>query len=51
MNEEELIFRAYQRGLLRQLTALKAALKNKDNKAAENVLDELIADTKAGIED
>lgn len=51
MNEEELIFRAYQRGLLRQLNQQKEALQSKDYETAEKVLDRLIADTKADIED
>lgn len=51
VTEMDNMHRAYQRGLLRQLTVLKAALKNKDNQAAEKLLDELIEDTKADIED
>ena len=51
MAEEERMFRGYQRGLLRQLKALKAALQSKDYETAEKVLDRLIADTKADIED
>lgn len=49
--EEEKIFKAYQRGLLRQLKALKEALKNGDSEKAEKLLDRLIEDTKADIED
>lgn len=49
--EEEKIFKAYQRGLLRQLKALKEALKNGDKEKAEKLLDGLIEDTKADIED
>lgn len=51
MNEEELIFRAYQRGLLRQLNKQKQAMTSKDYEAAEKLLDDLILDTKAGIEE
>lgn len=51
MNEEANIFKAYQRGLLRQLVALKAARKSKDYEKAEKLLDRLIEDTKADIED
>lgn len=51
MNEEANIFKAYQRGLLRQLVALNAALKSKDYEKAEKLLDGLIEDTKADIED
>lgn len=49
--EEEKIFKAYQRGLLRQLKALKEALENGDSETAEKLLDRLIEDTKADIED
>lgn len=49
--EEEKIFKAYQRGLLRQLKALKEALKSGDSEKAEKLLDRLIEDTKADIED
>lgn len=47
MTEEELIFRAYQRGLLRRLIALKSA----DQETAAKLLDGLIEDTKADIAD
>ena len=49
--EEEKIFKAYQRGLLRQLKTLKKALKNGENETAEKLLDRLVEDTKADIED
>lgn len=49
--EEEKIFKAYQRGLLRQLKALKEALKNGDGENAEKLVDRLIEDTTADIED
>lgn len=51
MSEEERIFRGYQRGLLRQLKALKDALQSMDYETAEKLLDRLIEDTKADIED
>lgn len=51
MNEEILIFKSYLRSLMRQLKALKEALKNKDYERAEKLLDELIEDTKNNIED
>lgn len=51
MNEEELIFRAYQRGLLRQLNQQKEAMQSKDYAAAEKLLDRLIEDTKADIDE
>lgn len=49
--EESRIFKAYLRGLARDLKALKAALKEKDAAAAEKLLDGLIEDTQKGIED
>lgn len=45
MTEEELIFRSYQRGLLRRLSAIKEA----DSETAARMLDEIIEDTKADI--
>lgn len=51
VNEEELIFKAYQRGLLRQLNKQKEAMTGRDYEAAEKLLDDLIADTKADIEE
>lgn len=51
MNEEANIFRAYQRRLLRQLKALKEALKAGDSEKADQLLDRLIEDTKADIAD
>lgn len=41
--------RAYQRGLLRQLEKLNDALDTKDYAAANEILAELIEDTKADI--
>lgn len=49
--EEEKIFKAYQRGLLRQLKVLKEALKNGDREESKKLVDRLIEDTKADIED
>lgn len=49
--EEEKIFKAYQRGLLRHLKALKEAMKSGDSENAEKLLDRLIEDTKADLED
>ena len=51
MNEDEFIFRAYLRGLLRHLNAIKATLQKRDFVAAEQLVDELIEDTKQGITD
>lgn len=51
MSEESLIFRAYQRGLLRQLNKQKEAMTGRDYEAAEKLLDDLITDTKADIGD
>ena len=51
MPEEKAIFKAYQRGLLRRLKALKEAMQAKDYEKAERLIDELIEDTQAGIED
>ena len=49
--EEKMIFKAYLRGLARHLKAMKAALASKDYDQAEKLLDDLIEDTKKGIED
>lgn len=51
MSEESLIFKSYQRGLLRQLNKQKEAMTDRDYEAAEKLLDDLIADTKADIEE
>lgn len=51
MSEESLIFKSYQRGLLRQLNKQKEAMTDRDYEAAEKLLDRLIEDTKADIED
>lgn len=49
--EEEQIFRAYSRALLRDLTALKTALANRNFAEAESILDNLIEDTDKGLAD
>ena len=51
MSEEKLIFRGYLRGLLRHLNTIKATPQKKDFVAAEQLVDELIEDTKQGITD
>ena len=51
MDEDKIIFKAYLRGLARQLKAMKAALASKDYDQAEKLLDGLIEDTQKGIED
>lgn len=45
------VFKSYLRSLMRQLIALKAAMKNKDYERAESLIDELIDDTQKNIED
>ena len=49
--DEKKIFKAYLRGLMRSLKALKTALKEKEYVKAEKILDDLIKDTQKGIED
>ena len=49
--EEKKIFKAYLRGLARNLKAMKEALDTGDYDQAEKLLDELIEDTQKGIED
>ena len=51
VTEMDNMHRAYQRGLLRQLNKQKEAMTGRDYEAAEKLLDDLIADTKADIED
>ena len=51
MSEEKLMFRAYLRGLLRELNKVKEALERKDYDEAEKIIDQLIGDTEKGIED
>lgn len=50
-SEMDNMHRAYQRGLLRQLNKQKEAFGSKDYESAEKLLDDLIEDTKADIED
>lgn len=50
-SEMDNMHRAYQRGLLRHLNKQKEAFVSKDYEAAEKLLDDLITDTKADIED
>ena len=49
--EEEKIFKAYERLLLRDLEQVKALLKEKEYDKAEKLIDDLIADTKQNIEE
>lgn len=51
MIEEMAVFKGYLRSLMRQLKALKEAMKNKDYTTAERLIDELIEDTQNNIED
>lgn len=51
VTEMDNMHRAYQRGLLRQLERAIDALESNDNAEAKRVIADLIADTKAGIED
>lgn len=51
MVEEMAVFKGYLRSLMRQLKALKEAMKNKDYATAERLIDELIEDTQNNIED
>ena len=51
MVEEMAVFKGYLRSLMRQLKALKEAMKNKDYDTAERLIDELIEDTQNNIED
>lgn len=49
VTEMDNMHRAYQRGLLRQLKALKEELKSGDSGKAEELLDRLIEDTNADL--
>ena len=51
MNEETLIFKAYSRGLLRQLEQLKKEVNDNNLQEAQKLIDELICDTQNNIED
>lgn len=50
-DEEEVVFKAYQRNLLRHLKFLKKAISEKNIEEAEKLLNELIEDTQKNIED
>lgn len=50
-NEDMSIFKSYLRRLLRDLENLQKALQKKDEDTAEEILKNLIKDTKDGIED
>lgn len=51
MKEEMAVFKGYLRSLMRQLKALKEALRKKDYEQAERLVDELMEDTQKNIED
>ena len=52
MEKEEMsVFKSYLRRLLQDLKDLKKALKEKDYKKADEMIDSLIEDTQNGIED
>jgi len=51
MKEENIIFKGYLRGLMRQYVVMKEALEVGDYDKAENLLEGLIEDTQKGIED
>lgn len=50
VTEMDKMHRAYQRGLLRHLEKLSAALDNEDIMESKKLLSELIEDTQSGIE-
>ena len=45
------VFKSYLRRLLQDLKDLKESLKNKEYDKAENLIDNLIDDTRKGLED
>lgn len=49
--EDMAVIKCYLRSLMRQLKAIKEAMRNKDFEKAETLLDELIDDTQKNIED
>lgn len=51
VTEMDNMYRAYQRGLLRQLEKMNDALENSDSERAKKLLCDLIEDTKADIAD
>ena len=51
VTEMDNMHRAYQRGLLRQLEKVTAALDSGDSESAKRLIGELVEDTKADIAD
>lgn len=49
--EKMAVFKSFLRSLMRQLLLLKKAISEKNLDEAEKIIDELIEDTKNGIED
>lgn len=49
--EKMAVFKSFLRSLMRQLLLLKKAISEKNFDEAEKIIDELIEDTKNGIED
>ena len=49
--EEMAVFKSYLRRLMRDLKDLKKAIREKDLKEAERLIDDLIEDTQKDIED
>ena len=51
MKDHELIFKAYQRMLLRELEGIQEAVRTGDRKSADQQLAALIEDTRASLEE
>ena len=51
IKEYELIFKSYQRMLLRELERVQEAVRSGDTAAAAERLEDLIADTRASLSD
>ena len=51
MKDYELIFKAYQRMLLRKLEGIQEAVRTGDRKSADQQLTALIEDTRASLDD
>ena len=51
LNDYELIFKAYQRMLLRELENVQEAVRTGDRKTADQRLTALIEDTRASLDD
>lgn len=49
--EQDLIFKAYQRSLLRRLNAMQDAINNGEHLSLERILSELIEDTNQALND